>query len=224
MNNTENFTSDNFKTQVNKDHYHKRTYDSVERFIDYYFQKNSIIKLPEKIEKILEVGVGNKTLTNYLKQNGFSVTTCDFAKDLHPDKVADIRNLPFSDKEFDLSVAFEVLEHIPFSDFKTGINELARVSKKYVIISLPNSVSYFEFMVKFSLPKIRNKKLHFKIQVPNFLTRHKSKEHHWELNKKNWPISKIREEIKNCKLEIINEFEPEMHITHHFFIMKKLKN
>ena len=217
-----NFTE--FQTQVSKDHYHYEFYDNVERFIDYYFQKNSIIKLNDKIDKILEVGIGNKTLTNYLKEFGFSVTTCDFAKDLKPDKVADVRKLPFDDKEFDVSVGFEVLEHIPFSDFKVALNELARVSKKYVIISLPNSVSYFEFVLKFSLPKIRDKKLHFKIQLPNFLTRHSSYEHFWELNKKDWPISKIRNIIKNCKLEIIDEFEPEMHITHHFFVMKKKNN
>lgn len=213
-----------FKTQVRKDHYYNKFYDNEDRFIDYYFQKNSIIKLNDKIDKILEVGIGNKTLTNYLKEFGFSVTTCDYAKDLKPDKVADVRKLPFNDNEFDVSVAFEVLEHNSFSDFKVALNELARVSKKYVIISLPNSVSYFEFMLKFSFPKIREKKMHFKIQIPNFLTKHRSPEHYWELNKKDWPISKIKNIIKNCKLEIIDEFEPKMHITHHFFVMKKNNN
>lgn len=210
-----------FEKQVRQEHYFKSEYDDLESFISYYYQTRSIIEIDDNIKKVLEVGIGNRTLTNYLLQHGFNVTTCDHAEDLHPDYVADVKKLPFSDNEFDVSLAFEILEHIPFSDFKIGLSELTRVSKKYVIISIPNSSSYIEFKLKFSFPKIRNKSIHGKIQIPNFLTRQGESNHKWEMNKKGYPAKKIRDVIKTSGLEIMIEFEPQLHSLHHFFIMKK---
>lgn len=48
-------------------------------------------------------------------------------------------SLPISDKQFDISIASEVIEHV-FSPFLL-IEELIRVSKKYIIISTPNPAS-----------------------------------------------------------------------------------
>jgi SAM-dependent methyltransferase len=101
---------DNFHIQVSQNHYYS-DYDSIDRFISYFYQTDLIKTLQP--QSILEVGVGNKTLTNYLKQYGYSVTTCDFDKKLAPDYVADIRALPFEDASFDAVLAFEVLEHLP---------------------------------------------------------------------------------------------------------------
>jgi len=214
----------NFETQVKKEHYLEKDYDGLESFISYYYQRKSILQFQGEVKKVLEVGIGNKTLTNYLRQSGFDVTTCDFAADLQPDKVADVRNLPFNDYEFDISVAFEILEHIPFSDFALGLRELSRVSKKYVIISIPNSTSFIELNLKFSFPKLRNKQLYGNIQIPNFLTRQGESNHKWEMNKKDFPAKRVKEEINKSGLEIIDEFEPEMYVSHHFFVMKKASN
>jgi len=211
-----------FETQVSGDHYVDKFYDDVESFISYYYQSKSILSLGENIKNILEIGIGNKTLTNYMKQYGYNVTTCDYADDLNPDYVADVRDLPVNDNDFDVVIAFEILEHIPFSDFEKALKELSRVSKKFVIISIPNSTSYIELSLKFSFPKIRNKKAYGKIQIPNFMTRQGESNHKWEMNKKGFPASEIKNKIKNSGLEIINEFEPKMHLFHHFFIMKKI--
>lgn len=45
-------------------------------------------------------------------------------------------SLPYADKAFDTVVCLDVLEHI--NDLHTAFTDLLRVSKKYVIISLPN--------------------------------------------------------------------------------------
>jgi len=48
----------------------------------------------------------------------------------------DILNLPFSDSIFDLVVSLEVLEHI--ENPLPALDELCRVSKKWLILSVPN--------------------------------------------------------------------------------------
>ncbi len=129
-----------FKTQVTREHYYQG-YDSLERFISYFYQIKSVIDL--KPSNVLEVGIGNKTVSDYLKRSGYQVTTCDFAKDLEPDVVADVRMLPFKDDKFDVILAAEVLEHIPFDEVAKALSELRRVSKKYLIVSIPSYGSYF---------------------------------------------------------------------------------
>lgn len=48
----------------------------------------------------------------------------------------DILNLPFSDSIFDLVVSLEVLEHLNHP--KIALDELYRVSRKWLILSVPN--------------------------------------------------------------------------------------
>ena len=70
---------------------------------------------------ILEVGVGNKTVSNYLRFLKYAVDTCDFDPDLKPDYLADVRSLPFQNEEYACILVCQVLEHIPFSDFSQAL-------------------------------------------------------------------------------------------------------
>jgi ubiquinone/menaquinone biosynthesis C-methylase UbiE len=121
----------NFKKckPVPKSLYFSRDYADIKQFISWFYQINTVQKLNGS--KMLEVGVGNKILSNYLKQQGLHVTTADFDKNLHPDYVCDVRKLPFNSNSFDVVCGFEILEHIPFSDFQIALKELKRVTKKY---------------------------------------------------------------------------------------------
>lgn len=98
------------KPQVDNSFY-KKEYDDMERFISYYHQINLILGLKPK--NILEIGVGNKTVSNYLKNNGFDIKTCDFDEKLEPDYIGDIRSLPIPEDSFDVVVSFQTLEHLP---------------------------------------------------------------------------------------------------------------
>ena len=53
----------------------------------------------------------------------------------------DAENLPFNDKQFDLVVCVEVLEHL--SDPAAGLRELARVSSRHLLLSVPRE-PYFQ--------------------------------------------------------------------------------
>jgi len=65
--------------QVSRKHYFKK-YDGLHRFMHYWMQIEEVFD--KKVKTVLEIGCGNKTIANYLKNYGYSVTTFDFAKDL----------------------------------------------------------------------------------------------------------------------------------------------
>lgn len=209
------------KIQVKEGHYAKRSYNSLERFISYHYQIDSVLRAKE-IESVIEIGAGNGIVAGYLSDIGIHVTTCDFDQRVKPDIVADIRNIPVPDKSYDAVLAFQVLEHIPFEDFVNALPELARISKKYVIISLPYRSSYFELILKF--PGIRtlfkrnffDLSLRFPIAFKGFDT---SGQHHWEIDRKKFSLGKVRKALEQ-RFSIKEEFSPLLNKFHYFFILE----
>lgn len=208
------------KTQVNKEHYVSKSYDDFFRFISYQTQIECILNKNPK--KILEVGIGNGTLANYLKNNSYSVTTCDIDKELNPDKIGDIKKLPFKNNSFDTVVCFEVLEHLKWKDFERSIKELNRVSSKWIIISIPYSCLSFSFWTKFPLSNfIKKPFVSTCIRIPKFYVKHKfDGEHYWEAGKKGYSLYKIQKKVKKI-VNIENEFYNPLNPYHEFFILKK---
>lgn len=121
-------------------------YNDLGRFISYYYQVKLIRKLQP--ETLLEIGIGSGLVSSYFKRAGIKVTTCDIDSNLCPNVVGDIRSLPIKDRSYDAVAAFEILEHIPFSDLDIALLEISRVSKKNVIISLPYRHTCFEMVLK----------------------------------------------------------------------------
>lgn len=88
---------------------------------------------------ILDVGCDYNTLKHLL---GTKVTGVDLYGD--PDYKVDFEKEKlsrFKDEEFDMVVCTEVLEHL--ENLHEMINEIFRVSNKYVLISLPNCADFF---------------------------------------------------------------------------------
>lgn len=209
-----------FKIQVNKSNYNKSTYNSLERFISYFYQVDSIVKC--QAQKVLEIGVGNKLSSEYLKSVGIEVVTCDFDPAINPDIVADVRNIPVENKSFDTVVAFQVLEHIPFEDFSSVLGEFARITKKNVIISLPYRSTYFNLVFKF--PGIRTLlKRNFvdlSIRIPlRFGGFETSGQHYWEIDNNLYTLKKVKTEIEKY-FTIKKSFSPILNKFHYFFVLE----
>jgi len=193
-------------------------YESIERFISYYNQIHLIKKVNPG--NILEIGIGTKVVSEYFKRLNFDITTCDFDKALKPDIVADIRYLPFKDNQFDGVLAFEILEHLPFSDFMRTLKELKRVSKKYVIISIPyvtiNISGHFKI-----IPYKESFNFLWRV-MESFFIKHKFNGHHyWEMGKKDYSRKRIRKIIVKSGFRIKEEFSCNLNPLHYFFILKK---
>lgn len=126
-----------------------KTKDPISRF----FLDNFLITLvavikPLAIKTILDVGSGEGFTLDRLQKEGIgerlegvdSVKKALIAgKQLHPTlnlKEGNIYNLRYKDNSFDLVICTEVLEHLATP--RKGLKELIRVSKRYILLTVPN--------------------------------------------------------------------------------------
>jgi ubiquinone/menaquinone biosynthesis C-methylase UbiE len=118
---------------------------------------NETLKLlPTNAKSVLDLGCGGGIITEKLKQKSNFVVGLDIArlpleslreKDIAVTQ-ADSLNLPFSDGSFDLIVATELIEHLTNSGRKKVLREIVRVTKKYILISVPYRQVLAEHQVK----------------------------------------------------------------------------
>ncbi len=210
--------TEKYETNISYKYYWK-SLNNHPNFVSYYNQLNEIYNTNPKT--VLEIGIGNKLIYNHLKEIGIKVTSLDINKKLKPDYVGDIRKLPFKDNSFDTVCAFEVLEHIPFYDFEKSLNELKRVSKKYVVIAIPSHRwKFIEFYLM--LPLIKD--IYFYAEITNVIKQKVNLTdkdcHYWEVNKIGYSKRKIKKIIsKYFKIE--KEFRPRFNKYDWFLILKK---
>ena len=203
--------------QVTKEGYKAGAYAKLDRFASYAIQTQLI--LSTRPSSSLEVGVGDGVVSGYVRRHSdISYTTVDFAADLSPDIVADVRSLPLEDNSFDTVCAFQVLEHLPFQDFETCLRELTRVAKNYVIISLP----HFSHPLKFSLKVPLIPEIKICIRLPHRKAHVFDGQHYWEIGKKGYSASRIRRVLRSFGA-IEREITPFENPAHHFFVLKKTK-
>lgn len=95
---------------------------------------------------ILDVGADECHLKQYL---GNDVKYWGIGKGGHPDQQVDLEKekIPFDDNSFDCVLCLDVLEHI--DNIHEVFDELCRVTRRYVIILLPNAWSSFYNMMLF---------------------------------------------------------------------------
>ncbi|MHB1769608.1 MAG: class I SAM-dependent methyltransferase [Minisyncoccota bacterium] len=200
--------------QVEASAYEFNRYVSSDRWASFYFQLREIFAT--RPASVLEVGPGDHVVGDAMRRAGIAYTSVDIAEDLHPDVVASVTSLPFPEEAFDVVCAFEVLEHLPFSEFESALAELARVARHTVLVSLPHlgPSLRLEFKIPF-LPQVR---LAYKIPYPK---RHVfNGQHYWEIGKRGFSARRIRN-ILSKQFQIEREFVPFENQYHHFFVLQK---
>jgi len=205
------------KYQVKPNHYFNKSYDTKERFISYWHQINEIMTLEP--DSILEIGIGNGLVFNYLEQRGFKVITMDIDKRLKPNKIGSVVSIPLPDESFEVVACFEVLEHLPYEDLSKALNEIYRVSSKYAVLSLPDFTRVYRLDIQ--IPKIGElKKLislpRLRVPVHEF-----DGQHYWEIGKAGYPLLMVMNEIRNAGFEIKKTWRIFEASYHRFFILRK---
>jgi len=202
---------------MNRPKYYNKQYNHLLRWCSYWYQIHSVLEL--KPQTVLEIGAGNKLVSGYLAEQGLDIKTVDIDAGVEPDIVASILDIPVSGDSVDVVLASQILEHIPFTDVPKALGEMYRVSRKYVVISVPDAGRTFSFRLKIpGFPKIQ--------YVWNMPTRrsHVMKEesgHYWELGTKEYSTKKLKKEVAGAGFSIINMFTLFEHPYHRFFILEK---
>lgn len=172
--------------QVDKKHYQFK-YLSKAHWNSIWHQLAEVLKVAPNTA--LEIGVGTGVFKQVAGIFGVTVKTLDIAEDLSPDYVGSVTNLPFADNTYEVVCAFQVLEHMPYNQALKAFSEMARVSSKHIILSLPDAKPLWRYV--FRLPKIGI--IDCSIPKPfSRLQQHKfDGQHYWEINKINYPLERI---------------------------------
>lgn len=203
------------QTQVDAQTHYKRRYMTLPRMITHWHQANEVAATTPAGGHVLEIGPGSGHTTWLLRQWGYRVTTLDFDPKVNADLVGDVTRLPLEDKSFDCVLAAEVLEHIPFAEFKRALGELKRVSRKSAIVTLP--APFVGIAGLWNIPKLQPRGLF--LGLP-FMAPHKfNGEHHWELGKWGYGLPKVKRQIKESGLRLLRTFRPAPSLYCCFFIL-----
>lgn len=210
--------------------YHYNNYDSKERFCSYWHQINEVISVTP--EKVLEVGIGNGFVSNYIKNRGIKVITLDIDKRLNPDIVGSVLELALPNESFDVVTCCEVLEHLAYKDFRKALSEMFRVSKSRAIVSLPDISRVYrvhvyipkigEIKKLISLPWIKKPTHNFNQEY--YLDRGEygySIPHYWEIGEVGYSLSKISNDIKSIGFKIAKTYRVFEKPYHRFFVLAK---
>ena len=107
---------------------------------------------------LLDLGSRDQILKKFLPEK-LSYTGVDISMNNNNNIVLDLnQKLNFDNESFDIVTALDVAEHL--DDPKTFLRECVRVSKKKVLIVLPN-ISYYESRIRFLLKGNLGSKYHF---------------------------------------------------------------
>ncbi len=137
---------------------------------NYTSSLEEILKNDKQIENAIDIGcgMGNFILELIYSKQFKKIYGIDFLKETfdiaREDKKhfgdiyfiqANLLSLPLKNRSFDLTVCLNVLHHIHKDDFVLAINELARITNKYLMIEIRNKNNFLEFLYeKILLPKL----------------------------------------------------------------------
>jgi ubiquinone/menaquinone biosynthesis C-methylase UbiE len=204
--------------QVSAAYYSNFRYFSLLRAITHWHQVATVSKFCPPGGTVLEIGPGMGHSTFLLRHFGYEVQTLDIEPDLHPDIVGSVLDLDIDDRRFDCVLAAEVLEHLPFDDFSRAVSELCRVTRRYVVISLPSPFIGVSMLVNIPLLK----PLGFSIGLPVMRPHRFDGQHYWELGKSGFAKRRIRDAMRRAGVRIIAEFRPVPSLYTYFFVLERL--
>jgi SAM-dependent methyltransferase len=117
---------------------------------------NHLVRLAPVVElvreaggrELLDAGSGSSGVAPWLGA-GWEVTAVDTSFDDYGAHtggrvaalravVGDVRDLPFDDDSFDVGVAVDLLEHVPPADRRVALREIARVTRRRVVVACPS--------------------------------------------------------------------------------------
>jgi len=108
--------------------------------------------IPEDVKSILDIGCGNGVITTRLSRK-YHIVGVDRSEQalshLETGKIlASCDNVPVEDRSYDLVLSTEMLEHLDDEVFHKTIGEFRRISRRYILITVPNSENIKKLLIK----------------------------------------------------------------------------
>lgn len=206
----------NSNRQVDKSHYDFLRYMNKARWNSVWHQLDEVIRLAP--ENVLEIGLGTGVFKQVASLFGLKVETLDLDPALNPDHVGSVEEIPLSDASFDIVCAFQILEHVPYESSLRGFNEMIRVSKQYIVISLPDARPVWSYQVHipgFGMKNILLQRPQFNMPENKF-----DGEHYWELNKKGFELSRVVSDLTRLA-KLVKTYRVVGNTYHRFFVFSK---
>lgn len=222
--------------QVPPSNYGKR-YDNRYRLYTYAEQLSETLRLGA--DSAIEVGVGSGFLSRNLRAAGMSLMTVDFDPQLRPDIAASVTSLPLPDGAAEVSLCFQVLEHLPFEQFPAAVRELSRVSSRWVFLSLPDPRHQVRLAVSNRHQWIVSGWALWKRKVTRWPGQQCSEygdtgwplwplklhrfdgQHYWEIGKPETPLPKVLEALRQSGLALQRHYRLYLDPRHHYFLLEK---
>ncbi|NTW32743.1 MAG: class I SAM-dependent methyltransferase [Bacteroidetes bacterium] len=207
--------------QVDYTHYNFEKYISKKRWSSIWYQVKEIISI--KPNNVLEIGPGLGIFKMIMKKSNINVETIDIDKDLNPDYVGSVLNLPFNANSYSVVCAFQILEHLPYNESLLAFKEIVRVADKYVVISLPDSKKAISITVR--IPKLSECNIIIPIPLTGKKKHIYAGEHYWELNKRGYNVKKVKNDYlqcHDCDLRLLKEYSVPEYPYHCFFVFEKI--
>lgn len=193
---------------------------------------------PPDGQTLLEVGPGGGFFKLLMDALGYTVLTADIREEFQPDFLGDFRTLEF-DRTFDAVVAFEVLQHMPYSDFGPSLSKMAELSDRYVYLSLPSQVHSYsisvrlpDYLLRKFLRRFRDGKLSLSVHMerphaPDILPERWDgrpdfwNPHYWEVGRRSYPKKRVLGDIRRSGLHILSEVHSRTYPYHYFILCDK---
>lgn len=206
--------------QVTEKHYKFSSYVNIKRFSSYFYQVREVLDLAPT--NVLEVGGGAGIFRSIVKAYVDDFFSLDVDAALGPDLVGSIDRLPFQTGSFDVVVAFQVLEHLPYRRSLLGFSECMRISRRAVVISLPDGRPKYRFVIH--VPKAGEKTL-----IVNRPTLRKpvhtfDGEHYWELQTRGYSYKDVASDfcrVAGDSTRLLRTYQVPENPNHRFFVFVK---
>jgi ubiquinone/menaquinone biosynthesis C-methylase UbiE len=181
----------------------------------YGYQIKEVCKTEPK--RVLEIGIGTGIAADLIRRLDINVSTFDINATLQPDVVGTVLDIHLKPESFDTVLCCEVLEHLPFDSFPQALSEIRKVTRRSVVLSLPDKTRFGKLELK--IPKVQIKRI---IDVPLKPRAHTfDGEHYWEIGKQGFPLKKICACIERCGFSIKDTYRIWENPNHRIFVLEK---
>lgn len=202
--------------QVEKSHYDFARYMGRARWQSLWHQLDEVLQLQPT--RVLELGPGPGLFRSMAQLAGLRVETLDIDPELKPDHIGSATDIPLPDHSYDVVCAFQMLEHLPYEQSLLAFGEMVRVSRRHIVISLPDAKAVWRYTVH--IPKFGV--LDWLVPRPFAKTRSHEfdGEHYWEINKQGYGLDKISRDLSE-HASMLKTYRVAENPCHRFFVFEK---